>query len=68
MQLTLYLSNSKVLPGLMSLDFYSDIQIAGSEFGINNKKAWIHLVLIGQAAAGNMEDILFTLLGSLRKI
>lgn len=65
MQLTLYLSNSKVLPGLMSLDFYSDIQIAGSEF---NKKAWIHLVLIGQAAAGNMEDILFTLLRSLRKI
>lgn len=65
MQLTLYLSNSKVLPGLMSLDFYSDIQIAGSEF---NKKTWIHLVLIGQAAAGNMEDILFTLLRSLRKI
>jgi len=31
----------KTLPGLMSLD----IQMVGSEFGVNNMKAWIHPAL-----------------------
>jgi len=34
-----------MLPGLMSLDFCRDIQEVGSEFGVNNIKAWIHLAL-----------------------
>ena len=29
----------------MSLDFSCDIQMVGSEFGINNMKAWIHPAL-----------------------
>ncbi len=32
----------KTLPGLMSLDFCCDVQMAGSEFGIKNMKARIH--------------------------
>ncbi len=35
----------KTLPGLMSLNFCSDIQMVGSEFGIKNMKAWIHPAL-----------------------
>ncbi len=35
----------KTLPGLMSLDFCCNIQMAGSEFGIKNMKAWIHPAL-----------------------
>ena len=34
-----------MLLGLMSLDFCLDIQIVGSEFGVNNIKAWIHHAL-----------------------
>ncbi len=33
---------SKRLPGLMGLNFCLDIQMVGSEFGVNNIKAWIH--------------------------
>ncbi len=29
----------------MSLDFCCDIQMVGSEFGINNMKEWIHPAL-----------------------
>ena len=29
----------------MSLDFSCDIQMVGSEFGVNNMKAWIHPAL-----------------------
>ncbi len=29
----------------MSLDFCSDIQMVGSEFGVKNMKAWIHPAL-----------------------
>ncbi len=32
----------KTLPSPMSLEFYCDIQMVGSEFGIKNMKAWIH--------------------------
>ncbi len=35
----------KTLLGLMSLDFCCNIRMVGSEFGIKNMKAWIHLVL-----------------------
>ncbi len=35
----------KMLPGLMSPDFCCDIQMVGSEFGVKNKKAWIHPAL-----------------------
>ncbi len=35
----------KTLPGLMSLDFCSEIQIVGSEFGTKDMKAWIHPAL-----------------------
>ncbi len=35
----------KMFPGLMSLDFCSDIQIEGSEFDVKNMKAWIHPAL-----------------------
>ncbi len=35
----------KTLPGLVSLDFCCDIQMVGSEFGVKNKKAWIHPAL-----------------------
>lgn len=35
----------KMLPGLLSLNFCSDTQIVGSEFGVNNMKTWIHPVL-----------------------
>jgi len=35
----------KKLPGLMSLDFCSNIQMVGSEFGVKNMKAWIHPAL-----------------------
>ncbi len=31
----------------MSLDFCCDIQMVGSEFGIKNMKAWIHMVHAG---------------------
>ena len=34
--------------GLMSLDFSCDIQMVGSEFGINNMKAWSHPALYQQ--------------------
>ncbi len=34
----------KTLPGLMSLNLCCDIQM-GSEFGVNNMKAWIHPAL-----------------------
>ncbi len=45
----------KRLPGLMDLDFCCNIWIVGSEFDVNNMKAWIHpawyqwfrLVLVG---------------------
>lgn len=29
----------------MSLNFSSNIEMAGSEFGVNNMKAWIHAAL-----------------------
>ncbi len=35
----------KTLPGLMSLDFWCNIQMVGSEFGVKNMKAWIHPAL-----------------------
>ncbi len=35
----------KTLLGLMSLDFCCNIRMVGSEFGIKNMKAWIHLAL-----------------------
>lgn len=31
---------------LMSLSFWCEIQMLGTEFGVNNTKAWIHLVCI----------------------
>ena len=37
-----------MLPGLMSLDFCSDIRTGGSELGVNNMKAWIHPALYQQ--------------------
>ncbi len=30
---------------MMNLDFCCDIQMVGSEFGVKNMKAWIHLAL-----------------------
>lgn len=35
----------KTLPNLMSRDFCCDVQKAGSQFGINNMKAWTHCTL-----------------------
>ena len=39
------IEDCKKLPGLMSLDFCCDIRMVGSEFGVNNMKAWIHPAL-----------------------
>ncbi len=36
----------------MSLDFCCDIQMVGSEFGVNNMKAWIHPELSMVQAGG----------------
>ena len=35
----------KMLPDLTSLDFSCNIQMVGSEFGVNNSKTWIYLAL-----------------------
>lgn len=34
-----------MFPGLMTLDFFRNPQMVGSEFGIINMKTWIHLHL-----------------------
>jgi len=46
----------------MSLSFCHDIQLIGSEFGVNNMKAWI-LPCITVQARDCVEDILLPLFG-----
>ncbi len=36
------------MPGLISVGFFCDIQMVGSEFGVKNMKAWIHSALSEQ--------------------
>lgn len=42
-----------MLPGLMGLDFYSDIQMVGPEFGVN-MKIWILVSLVQTDTFGVM--------------
>lgn len=37
--------NKKTIASLMSLNFQFDIQIRGSEFGVNSMNAFIHLFI-----------------------
>ena len=39
------IEDGETFPGLTSLDFSCYIQMSGSEFGVNNMKAWIHPAL-----------------------
>lgn len=51
------------------LDFSYNIQIVGSEFGINNMKAWIHLALCQHSGwCSGVWDIFLANFGQLSKI
>lgn len=41
----------QILPGLMNLNFCCDIQMLGSEFGVNNMKGYIYPVFFSKMYA-----------------
>ncbi len=43
-----------MLPALNRLDFFFNIQMVGSEFGIKNMKAWIHPATVLAGGGGLM--------------
>jgi len=50
------LKTGKMLPGLMSFNFCSDIQMVKSEFGIDRMRTWMHhcYVITVQAGGGGV--------------
>ncbi len=43
-----------MLPALIRLNFFCNIQMVGSEFGIKNMKAWIHPATVQSGGGGLM--------------